>query len=183
MVSEKDQPSTPGDSATKPCLFCAEEIKANARLCRFCGKDQVEPKGEETLFDGSPSMAAFIGLLIVDALLCLLLIGIPMLLYHILYIKSLRYMISTKKITHESGTFSKSIDTLQLYRVQDHTYRRSFWESLLGLGTIYIVSSDKTDPKLELKGLPDSKELYNRLAAAVEDCRVEAGVRLREIES
>jgi hypothetical protein len=36
------QPAAPADGPTRACPFCAETIKAAARLCRFCGRD-VEP--------------------------------------------------------------------------------------------------------------------------------------------
>ena len=29
---------------TKKCIFCAEDIKVEAKICRFCNKEQVDPK-------------------------------------------------------------------------------------------------------------------------------------------
>lgn len=37
--------------ATKVCQFCAEEIKAAATLCRFCGKEQTSSESERQRYD------------------------------------------------------------------------------------------------------------------------------------
>ena len=41
-----DSKETQETNETKECMFCAETIKFKAKICRFCNREQVEPKQE-----------------------------------------------------------------------------------------------------------------------------------------
>jgi Bacterial PH domain len=164
----------------KTCIWCGEEIKAAAKICRFCNRSQVA--GEETLFEGSPSILSNLGLFVADFLLCFLVIGLFKLPYDYLRLKSMRYRITTRRIVIERGILSRRVDNTELYRVKDHAYHRTIGDFFTGCGTISLESSDVTDPHLRLRGLPNSRALYGKLVAAIESCREEAGVKVREME-
>lgn len=167
-------------SNVKTCIWCGEEIKAAARICRFCNRSQVG--GEETLFEGSPSMLSNLGLFVTDLLLCFAVIGLFKFPYDYFRLKSMRYRITTRRIVIEQGIISRRVDNTELYRVKDHTYHRTIGDFFTGCGTIQLDSSDVTHPQLILRGLPNSRALYSKLVAAVESCREEAGVKVREME-
>lgn len=52
-VQQEKSPDPVSKEPTKNCPFCAETIKAAARICRFCGKD-VPPAQSQTEVDLSP---------------------------------------------------------------------------------------------------------------------------------
>jgi membrane protein YdbS with pleckstrin-like domain len=97
----------------------------------------------------------------------LLLAGVIMLLYVWIRTRSLRYRITTRLIEREVGILLKRVDSLDLGRVKDVEFVQSIPQRMLGLGTIEIFSSDRTDPILVLDGIPNARPLYERLRDAV----------------
>ena len=157
---------------TKDCIWCGEEIKAGAKICRFCSKEQVAPQEERVLYEGLGNLP--LQTLILDALLCFVLIGFVTGLMHYLEYSSRKYRITTKRVDIESGRVSKKIDTLELYRVQDLRFQSSW-----GKGTIVLVSTDRTSPRLLLP-IPTAQQVFPELQEAVERARKEQGVVVRE---
>ena len=92
--------------------------------------------------------------------------------------RSTRYRISTRNLDTEQGIFTKTIETLQLWRVRDLDYRQSFTERLLGIARIHVFTKDVTDPELILRGLPGSRDLFDKLKDAAELARQQRVVGL-----
>ncbi len=166
------QAAPPPPPQTKDCIWCGEPIRTSAKLCRFCGKEQTQAQAERVLYQGQGNLP--IGQLIVDVLLCFVLIGFITGLMHMLDHQSRKYRVTTKKVEVERGMMSKTINTLELFRVQDLLYR-SEW----GKGTIVLVSSDRTHRRLALP-IPNAKKVFEELQVAVEHARKEHGVTVRE---
>ena len=61
-----------------------------------------------------------------------------------------RYALSEDRLFLSVGFFSIQDDELLLYRVRDITTRRNLWQRLCGVGTITVISSDKSQPTLVL---------------------------------
>jgi hypothetical protein len=169
-------------SDSKACIWCGESVKAAALICRFCNRDQTAPVSEHILFDGHPRLLAYLGLFLMDLLLCFVAVGFFLLPYHYIKIITTRVRITTKRITEETGLISKTIDNLELYRVKDHAFKRTLGDFFIGTGTIWLASSDVSDSELRIGGLPNAKAIYQELTAAIESCRREEGVRVREVE-
>jgi len=47
LAARMSPPSTTEGSPTRSCPWCAEDIKAAARLCRYCGRDVDPVAGEQ----------------------------------------------------------------------------------------------------------------------------------------
>lgn len=82
--------------------------------------------------------------------------------------RSLRFRISTRTIDIESGLFSKNIETVQLWKVRDLEYRQSLLDRVLNVAHIRVIAHDVTTPELDLWGLPESREIYDRLKNSIE---------------
>lgn len=92
-----------------------------------------------------------------------------------------RYCLSEDRLFISEGFLNIRDDEILLYRVRDIDTRRSLWQRLFGVGTVTVLSSDKTMPSLVLKNIKDPifvKELIHR---QVEEMKIRRRVRFGEI--
>jgi membrane protein YdbS with pleckstrin-like domain len=82
--------------------------------------------------------------------------------------RAVKYKITTRTIDVESGVLSKRIETLQLWKVRDLEFNQSFLDRMLNVATIKIITHDVTNPTLLLWGVPESREIFDRLKDAIE---------------
>jgi len=101
-------------------------------------------------------------------------IGLPLLLaaslmcgYIFLSLRCLRYKITTRLIERERGIIVKRVDRLDLSRVKDVQLVQNLIERMLRIGTIEILSSDRTDPLMRLEAIPKPRPIYEKLSDTV----------------
>jgi uncharacterized membrane protein YdbT with pleckstrin-like domain len=123
------------------------------------------------LYEGAPSWKAYFWSYVCAGVLSLVLVGLLWMGVLNLRRKGRRYRITNRTIDYESGVFSRRVETLQLWRVQDLDFRQSFLERLLGIATIHVFTTDRTDPELSIRGLPASREIFDRLKDACDLAR------------
>jgi uncharacterized membrane protein YdbT with pleckstrin-like domain len=103
-------------------------------------------------------------------------VGLLVMLIPWIMTKTLRYRVSNYRIDFERGLLSRSIDTLELWHVEDISFHQSLLDRMLGVGTITIISSDDTSPRLELKSLPKPRQLFESLKQRVISVKRQRGV-------
>ena len=94
-----------------------------------------------------------------------------------------RYMLSDDRLFISVGFLNIKDDEVLLYRVRDIDTNRNLWQRIFGVGTVTVLSSDKTMPVLELKNVKDPvfvKELIHR---QVEEMKIQRRVRIGEIST
>ena len=94
-----------------------------------------------------------------------------------------RYGLSEDRLFLSVGLFDIKDDEVLLYRVRDITTRRTLWQRLFGVGTITVVSSDRTMPTLVLKNVKDPTMVKELLHKSVEEMKIHRRVRVGEIMS
>lgn len=98
-------------------------------------------------------------------------------LWRWLVIKTARYTLTSQRLRLEEGVLTKSIDEVELYRVKDTQLHQTIVDRALNIGTIEVLSSDETNPKLFLAKIPRPLEVREQLRNCVEKLRLARGVR------
>ena len=131
---------------------------------------------EETIWTGTSSQYKNLGIY----LLCILILPIPYAFWRWLTVKSHVYRLTTERLLTTEGIFSKTTESLELYRVKDIRMNQSFVQRLFGLENIELISSDMDTPDIIVEYIPKDLLLGDKLRQAVESCRVQK--RTREVE-
>ena len=92
-----------------------------------------------------------------------------------------RYSLSEDRLFVSEGFLNLKDDEVLLYRVRDIDTRRSLWQRIFGVGTVTVVSSDKTMPNLVLKNIKDPVMVKELIHKQVEDMKIQRRVRFGEI--
>ena len=130
------------------------------------------------LFDGRPALLPSIGAL----LIVIITVGLA-LPYFLLRQRKRHYRVTTQRIVVETGIFSKQLDQIDIYRLNDYVVQLPFGQRIMGNGNLLLSSMDRSTPQLELHALPtDVRQLYEELRAATETEKQRHGVRMIDYE-
>lgn len=92
-----------------------------------------------------------------------------------------RYALSEDRLFLSVGLLNLKDDEILLYRVRDIDTERSLWQRIFGVGTVTVVSSDKTMPSLVLKNVKDPVFVKELIHKQVEEAKIRRRVRFGEI--
>ena len=92
-----------------------------------------------------------------------------------------RYALSEDRLFISVGFLNIRDDEILLYRVRDIDTSRSLWQRLFGVGTVTVMSSDKTMPTLVLKNIKDPVFVKELIHKQVEEMKIRRRVRVGEI--
>ena len=92
-----------------------------------------------------------------------------------------RYMLSEDRLFVSVGFLNIKDDEILLYRIRDIDTSRTLWQRIFGVGSITVVSSDKTMPTLVLQNVKDPVFVKELLHKQVEEMKIRRRVRLGEI--
>lgn len=82
------------------------------------------------------------------------------------------YIIKDDVLTIDQGFFKKIENDCYMYKVQDVEHTQTFFERLVGLGTITCFTGDTTHPKLIIEHVKRSREIKNYILEASETARM-----------
>jgi hypothetical protein len=83
--------------------------------------------------------------------------------YKIIRLKSICYRVTTDRIEWSRGIFEKQIDNIDMFRIVDLRLYRSFSDCLVGIGTVVLITTDKTDPEFKFEKVHRPKQLYETI--------------------
>jgi hypothetical protein len=133
---------------------------------------------EKILWKENPSHWNKFGYYIVSIILIPIFgLGLIMLLVVFLKLKYTIYTLTDQRLIIQTGVFSRSIESIELYRIKDIKLNSSFTQRIVGIGNILMVSSDKSTPLISLCGFNNPNIKFNQLRVSVETCRLKKGVK------
>ena len=150
---------------------------------------------EEVLWKGSPSQVLNLGKYLVALLLAIgiavgglffplawaaLLIPLAWAIWTFVETRSVHHELTTERIRMTAGIFNQKLDDVELYRVKDTSMERPFWYRVFGLSTLVIETSDRSQPRIEIKAVHNGDELRETLRKQVEFWRDRK--RVREVD-
>lgn len=91
-----------------------------------------------------------------------------------------KYVLTKEKLLVQTGILNTKEEEVRLYRIMDVTLRRSLAQRMFGLGTIHCCSADKSTPEFDIKWIPDSAAVKEKLSGLVEAERMAKRVSSRE---
>ena len=92
-----------------------------------------------------------------------------------------RYMLSEDRLFCETGLLSLKADEVLLYRVQDLELTISLGQRVFGVGTVCVISSDKSIPHLDLKNVKNPREVKELIHRSVEAAKDKRRMRATEV--
>jgi len=112
----------------------------------------------------------------VTAILLVTLIALLYALYNYLVVNAASYTLTNQRIIRRIGLFNRTTFEVELYRVKDVHLFEPLQLRMFGLGTIHLISSQRSTPVFELTAVKNAAELREQLRHLVENRRNEKGV-------
>ena len=131
---------------------------------------------EKQLYIGRPSQI----LNILSFILWSWTLIIPIIIY--LKTRFTVYELTDERIKLKTGILSQEIDECELYRIRDYKIVKPFFQRIFGLGNIELITSDRSNVRINLKGIKDPENLYNIIRDNVEKVRRKTGTREIDVE-
>ena len=91
-----------------------------------------------------------------------------------------RYRATEDRLYLKKGFFNTETDEILIYRIMDIRLVRKFWQKLFGVGTLILMSTDKSTPTLELKNIRHSDTVRKFMSGLIEKQREARRIAGRE---
>ena len=91
-----------------------------------------------------------------------------------------RYAVYEDRLILKVGFFNTITDVTLLYRIMDLRLSRKLGQKIFGVGTVILMSADKSHPTLELKNIKQSDKVRRLLSQQIDSQRVKRGMTSRE---
>ena len=92
-----------------------------------------------------------------------------------------RYRLSGDRLFCETGFLNIKSDEVLLYRVRDLQLNMTLGQRIFGVGTVCVVSSDKSIPHLDLKNVKRPREVKELIHKHVEEAKNKRRMRTTEL--
>jgi hypothetical protein len=81
-------------------------------------------------------------------------------------LKTTSYEVSSDRIEWSRGLLDRKVDNLDMFRVIDLKLRRSLLDCVVGVGTVTVMTTDKSDPEFTFEKVRHPRKLYDAIKKA-----------------
>ena len=92
-----------------------------------------------------------------------------------------RYRLTDERLFCETGFLNIREEEILLYRIRDLELKLTLGQRIFGVGSVYVHSSDKTKPTLELRNIKNPRTVKELLSREVEACKDKRRMQSMEI--
>jgi len=104
------------------------------------------------------------------------LIVVLILVMKMVRLKMTRYEVSPDRIEWSRGILDRRVDNLDMFRVIDLKMHRSVFDVIFGIGTVGLITTDKSDPEFVFEKIRRPRELYDIIKKASLEADRQTGV-------
>ena len=186
---------SPSPEATPPSLSAEKPVEQGSTADRFRqsvqSRQDEDDEQEDEMWKGRYSSKAMIGKWIMAALITIaMLVGVVMWgrdngtlwliwlcvtvvmwcgLWSFLKYRQwgCKYLLTTQRLIHEKGILKRITDRIEVIDIDDVTLEQGVIERFVGVGSVKVTSSDRSDPELWIVGIEDAKQV----AGTIDDVR------------
>lgn len=161
---------------------------------------QKGPIQEHIIFSGSPSWIGRMGAFAITWIIALLLVIVPIILMvyavrvpwyvttiaiiiaivlvfvQFAFHRTIRYRITNYRIDYERGVITRRIDSLELWHAHDLFFRQTLLERMFGVASIDVLSDDQSNPRLELRSIPDGRAVFEQVKSCILNAKRQRGL-------
>ncbi len=94
---------------------------------------------------------------------------------------SVDYQLTTQRLFQRKGILARVTNRVEVIDIDDVQFSQSLVERMLGVGTIRILSTDLSDPKLVMIGIDDVKNVADIIDKVRRDERRKRGLHIESI--
>jgi membrane protein YdbS with pleckstrin-like domain/DNA-directed RNA polymerase subunit RPC12/RpoP len=139
-------------------------VPRSAASVRYVDEPAAEAPAVETdVALAGPTWRSYPWWLLLGILLAPVGIGLIILAWIWVEVKSLKYRLTTQRLFITRGLISRKVDEVELFRVKDVTLSQGVLERLLGIGTVTILSTDDGTPELRMEGIADPAKMKDAI--------------------
>lgn len=92
-----------------------------------------------------------------------------------------RYSMTDDRLFLECGFLNIKTEEILLYRIRDISLERKLSQRIFGVGSVRVISSDKTAPELLIKNIKHPIEVKELIHRQVEDAKLKRRMHFSEL--
>ena len=98
------------------------------------------------------------------------------LLIKVLKLKMMHYEVTPERVEFSRGILDRKVDNIDMFRIIDLKMRRSLLDCIVGVGTVGLITTDKTDPQFTFEKVHNSRRLYDVIKKASLEADIKTNV-------